>query len=93
MLCVTIQRDSVNHSSSNGQIIRHSVPSSDYKHSWILIALSSVILVIGSLNYLQLQQLRFVYEAALSEPEEVAADLESSLKPRVWIQGKRVQDF
>ena len=88
MMHVTIQRDDVNHSSSNGHLPGRPVKSSGDKSSLVILVITTLILVIGLLNYLQLQQLRSVYETVLNESDEGVAETDS-LKPRVWIQGKR----
>lgn len=80
----------MDHSSSNGHLPGLPIKSSGDKKSLVLLVLTTLILVIGSLNYLQLQQLRIVYETVLSEPDEEMISEAQSLKPRVWIQGKRV---
>lgn len=90
MVSVTIiQREEKDHTTSNGHLPGRPVSSSSEKGSLGLLILSTLILVIGSLNYLQLKELRSVYETALDEQDETVSD-EQSLKPRVWIQGKRV---
>ena len=80
----------MDHSSSNGHLPGLPIKSSGDKKSLVLLVLTTLILVIGSLNYLQLQQLRIVYETVLNEPDEGMISEAQSLKPRVWIQGKRV---
>lgn len=89
MMYVTIQRDDKDHTSSNGHLPGRPVVSSVEKGSLAILILSTLILAIGSMNYLQLKELRNVYETVLSDPEETISD-EQSLKPKVWIQGKRV---
>lgn len=91
---VTIQRETEDHSTSNGHLPGRPGKNFGDSSSLALLVLTTLILVIGSLNYLQLHQLRSVYETVLSEPDaESIADAEQSFKPRVWIQGKRVRNI